>query len=627
MFSQRTLPIMILIIMMGFFLRIHDLGIVPLRGDEAFTVQSWARQPLAIALSQTATIEPHPVLTYVTFHAWGLVAGTTPFTMRLLPALVGLLGIPAIYAIGRTIGGYRPGLIAAYLFAIHPYEIWHAQDARNYAIWAGVSLVSLALGLRALKTNKSLHWLLYGTVAIIATNIFYMELLTLTAFGAYILLIYRTRWRVIRNWILAAAITTITPIASFFILQGNLVASGVYSGTTPTKLELPRLFNWFLPTLSFGETLPPNFVDVLWPFIGLILATGLIMLWFSYRRAAILLGLLGFIPFVLLSLAALRFNIFNPRYVLSVAPILTLMVAVCIWSLSTRQQIYARVLALVVAGAWVSVSGYSLVNYYTNPVYAKSRDWPALTDYLHEQTQPDDLVIQLSVDSAFGYYFHDSQKSLPLDIALPAKEKQSTDDIHQLLQQYSSQHRSVWLVGQTFPDWPNAGVVESWLNAHMQLVRSGQAADLNFWQYMNWQIKADEVQKQPLATFDDLVELVGFRAFLPPERDGSLTVWLYWRPIGRTETPLKVFVHLIGEINPATGTPLWTQDDRYPQNGQIGTTSWESGRVYRDVYALPLNNVAAGTYELRVGLYDPENNQRLLVGTVDNFLLQAIELK
>src|ERR1044071_366098 len=151
---SRMLPIMIAIIMLGFFLRLFHLTSVPLRGDEAFSVQYWAGQPLSVSLAKTATIEPHPVLTYALFRGWGLVAGYSELAMRMLPALVGLLGIPAIYAVGKRLGNRQIGLVAALLFALHPFEIWHAQDARNYAIWAGMSLVALWLGLRALDKQR-----------------------------------------------------------------------------------------------------------------------------------------------------------------------------------------------------------------------------------------------------------------------------------------------------------------------------------------------------------------------------------------------------------------------------------------------------------------------------------------
>ena len=112
-----------------------------------------------------------------------------------------------------------------------------------------------------------------------------------------------------------------------------------------------------------------------------------------------------------------------------------------------------------------------------------------------------------------------------------------------------------------------------------------------------------------------------------PDSTGSMTVWLYWKPLKTTDLPLKVFVHLLGAANPATGSPLWTQDDRFPQNGRISTQNWSSDEIYRDVYTLPMSDVTAGTYILEVGLYDPVTNIRLNVGTTDSFVLQSIDVK
>ncbi len=41
--------------------------------------------------------------------------------------------------------------------------------------------------------------------------------------------------------------------------------------------------------------------------------------------------------------------------------------------------------------------------------------------------------------------------------------------------------------------------------------------------------------------------------------------------------PLKVFAHLEGTVNPRPGSPLWTQDDHFPQDGRVSTTNWEIG--------------------------------------------------
>jgi hypothetical protein len=138
---------------------------------------------------------------------------------------------------------------------------------------------------------------------------------------------------------------------------------------------------------------------------------------------------------------------------------------------------------------------------------------------------------------------------------------------------------------------------------------------------MPWEVSEDEVRDEPLAVFGDAVELVDVRVF-QPEPTGQLTVWLYWRPIEQTETSLTGFVHLVGDINPATGTPLWSQDDHLPQQGRVLTTTWEAGELYRDVYVLPLEGVEPGQYELYAGLYDPETGQRLrMEGGADAVLI------
>ncbi len=626
---SRTLPIMIATIMVGFFLRLFHLTTVPLRGDEAFSVQYWAGQPLSDSLVNTATIEPHPLLTYALFRGWGLVAGTSELAMRILPALVGLLGIPAIYAVGKRLGSRQIGLIAALLFALHPFEIWHAQDARNYAIWAGMSLIALWLGLRALDKQRKRDWLLYALAASLAANIFYTELLTVAAFGVYILITYWGRWKTILSWGLAAAIAGGLSIASFVIFQLPLFARGGYSGSIGGALDITQLWTHFLPVLNFGEiTLPAETLNSLWPFIAIVLLVGLILLWRQHRRMALALALLALLPPILLAILSTKLDIFTPRYVLSIVPAYVLIFASLIVTLrqQTRSMI-GSLAALILVGGWLIISGISLRNYYFDPVYAKAKNWPALARYLQQNSQPSDLIIQSAADSAFGYYYHQTETTEAPDIALPETPAQPAADIQTVLEKYSQQKAAIWQVGQEFPDWPNVGVVKGWLDEHMQLVLAGQAGGLNMLQYKNWQVAPDEISQPASASFGDVAELIGYKVILPSEPAGNLTVWLYWKPLTTTATPLKVFVHLLGTANAVTGSPLWTQDDRFPQNGRISTQNWSHTSIYRDVYTLPLKDVPNAEYTLEVGFYDPTTNTRLPVDDADSYIIQSIDLK
>ncbi|MBA3871690.1 MAG: glycosyltransferase family 39 protein [Anaerolineae bacterium] len=620
---------MIVIVTVGFVLRLFHLTLVPLRGDEAFSVQYWAGQPLSVSLAKTATIEPHPLLTYAIFRGWGLIAGTSELAMRFLPALIGLLGIPAIFAIGKRLGNKQIGLVAALLFALHPFEIWHAQDVRNYAIWAGMSLIALWLGLRALDKQRNRDWLLYAVVASVAANIFYMELLTIAAFGIYVLITYWGKWKTIFLWSVAAAIAGGLSIASFVIFQLPLFMHGGYPGSVGGALNISEMWTHFLPVLNFGEiTLPLETLDGLWSVIAIVLLSGLVVLWLKQRRMALWLTLLALLPPIFLTVLSTRLSVFAPRYILSVAPAFLLIFAsLIVFLYQQKRSIIAPLGAVILLSGWLVISGASLRNYYFDPAYAKTKNWPVLAHYLQQNSQPDDVIIQSAADSAFGYYYHQNQMVEAPDVALPATPTQPTADIRTVLEKYSQQKTAIWQVGQEFSEWPNAGIVKGWLDEHMQLVLSGAPGGLNMLEYKNWQVATDEIAHTTSATFANVVNLISYKILPPSEPNGNMTVWLYWKPLTTTGTPLKVFVHLLGATNPATNSPLWTQDDRFPQNGRISSQNWSTAETYRDVYTVPMSGVPNGQYTLEVGLYDPTTNTRLKVGAADSYILQTIELK
>ena len=56
------------------------------------------------------------------------------FFLRVPSAVLGVLTVPLVYALGRTIGGARLAAVAALFFAIAPFQIRYAQEARMYAL-------------------------------------------------------------------------------------------------------------------------------------------------------------------------------------------------------------------------------------------------------------------------------------------------------------------------------------------------------------------------------------------------------------------------------------------------------------------------------------------------------------
>ncbi|MGB9873164.1 MAG: hypothetical protein ACPLYD_16095, partial [Anaerolineae bacterium] len=90
---------------------------------------------------------------------------------------------------------------------------------------------------------------------------------------------------------------------------------------------------------------------------------------------------------------------------------------------------------------------------------------------------------------------------------------------------------------------------------------------------------------------------------------------LYWRADGPVGENYVVFTHLVGEAwNPATGNPVWAQDDHEPLRGDCPTSLWLPGRLLRDRYELALpTDAPAGEYLLEVGMYRWDTGERLPV--------------
>lgn len=614
--SKRTAFILLVaFVLVGFVLRVHRLAALPFRGDEAFTAQYWAGLPLRESLANIATIEPHPVLTYALFRVWGITAGINEFTLRLLPTLFNILAIPALYATGTQLKKREIGVLAALLFAVNPYQIWHSQDARNYAIWVGLSAITLWLGLRVIHKKHRAGWLFYALAATITSFTFYFELIFLSALSGYALVSRWRNWRFIRIWGMLHGAIFIAVGASFLILQGALFQRGAYGGTIGSADPLR-----FFATLLFGETMPQTLSHILTTVIVIGSGLCLILVWRQKQRFGFL-SIMAIMPTALLGILSLKADILHPRYVLPVAGIYMLLFSSALISTVKQRPLY-RLLSVVLL-LWLAISAYSLYLYFSNPAYNKSQNWAALAGFLRNNVTAGDLVIQTAVDAAFGYYYDAPAQ----DIALPQNPLQPAEEINTVLLGASAVYDSLWAVGRTFADWPNAGVVETWLNDHMQPVRDVTVYGLPARQFMRWEVRADEITQTPLATFTNTAQLVGVRVFPAPTSDDEITIWLYWRALEKTTAPLKIFVHMVGVVNPDTGSPLWTQDDQFPQDGRISTTDWALNTVYRDVYHLARAAVVPGNYQLITGFYDPERSTRIAVNDSDHYTFSTITVE
>lgn len=149
------------------------------------------------AMGALANNPEHPPLYYLIARFWMSFFGS-PFSARVLSILLGIACLPALYWLCCELFHLSlAAWIALALFAVSPYQILLSQAAREYSLWTLMTLLSSAMLLKALRTQKSLHWLFY---ALTVTGGLYTHLFfAITAFSQGIYTAIDQQFRLTKN--------------------------------------------------------------------------------------------------------------------------------------------------------------------------------------------------------------------------------------------------------------------------------------------------------------------------------------------------------------------------------------------------------------------------------------------
>lgn len=156
---RAEILILVMVILLGAALRFYKLGEIPrvLDGDEG-----------RVGMAAQTTIMgdlANPFALWDNFGALYLQAinlclrffGPTPFALRLLPAIGGILAIPAVYLLARQIGGKQVAFIAAFLVATSHTHINFSRIA-SVAYIHGTWLVPFELYFLLSGLEKRQFW-------------------------------------------------------------------------------------------------------------------------------------------------------------------------------------------------------------------------------------------------------------------------------------------------------------------------------------------------------------------------------------------------------------------------------------------------------------------------------------
>lgn len=623
MTRRRFLPgIVLLLVLVAFALRLYRLDYQPLRGDESFGIQ-FAAHSWSWLLSNMAWLEPLPPLYYSFLHCWMQVAGQSEFTTRFLSLFFGVLTVPLIYLLGRSLGRPAAGVLAAFLMAINPFQVWHAQDVRNYTVWLALSMAALALLLRAVQEQRSRYWAGYAGMTLLSLYTQYYELFMLLFHNLFFFSLLLTKWRqreVARSSARAVLATWVVIQATLGILYGAWLVRGSaifpHYRATGESLPLWALLSRSLTALSLGDTVPEELAAAALPFLLPLVFIGLGYALQKDRFLALFLILYVIVPSLCVFVAAQVRPLFHERYLIVVAPALYLTFSHALIALRDELARW-RVVPLVIGVAFFSLSGaYSLSNHYWNPAYRKSPDWRALADHLAGETGLGDVILLNYPDPTFSYYYHGKAPSLMLPRG-PLSEETWTETA-ETLRFLSERYERIWFYPLKNVGWDSEGFVETWLNRHATLIEEQNILGFRWLIYRPLLVSLEDVQNPISVGFGDAIQLRGYEwqtglddssEDVCLESGSALRLTLYWEAADEIETSYTVFIHLIDAPD-----HIWAQRDSIPQGGDFPTEEWMAGDIIVDPHSILLpSDTPSGDYLLVVGMYDSASGQRLSV--------------
>lgn len=586
------------LLLLGFALRVVWLDAQNIWGDEAwsYTVSGW---PLADVIASDA--ETNPPLYHVLLFGMRRLLGISPFALRYLSVICGVLATAILYRTGVAVAGPRTGVWTLGVAVVSPFLVYYSQEARMYGpalVGASGSLLFFVVLFRQTRRGRQApptQWLWYGFFSLVGVLSHYHVFAMLVgqaifvagwAVGGSALV---PAWRRLRPW-LAAWVVMALLFLPWLWVHGQFLGGKVSARFEVwTVAWLGEIAGRTLTAFGVGTTV--NSAETIWavPVIALA-AVGAWMLWRDRRWPAALLVIILGVGLLFGWLVNPIMPFFYERYLLVLLPPFALLVGTGVAGFGRKHPI----LSLIPFTFVLLAAGVSLQNYFFDDAYAKG-GYGDLMATIAAQQQPGDLILLNNPlqASLYDYYAPDDAVAeiVPRDRLLA--------DAATYMAQATDGFRRVWLVEHgNSAEYDPERAVNAWL--------AEQGSFAGFTSYPGSQLSlyvlgAPQTADNPVdVTFGEQIRLTGYTLETDQVTAGQpVLLTLFWEGIRPIDRDYTVFVHVLDDAG-----RLVAQTDGQPNGGARPTSGWQPGEPVRDSYAVSLPpGLASGEYNLLIGLY------------------------
>ncbi|MDD3014580.1 MAG: glycosyltransferase family 39 protein [Candidatus Gastranaerophilales bacterium] len=161
--------LLLLIIGLGFYLRITNLNKFALIDDETYCYYL-AKQAFPIGILETIFNEDiHAPLYFFILHFWMKFFGENDIMLRFLSVIFGVLNIPVGYLIGKELLSKKTGLLIAAFISFNSLLIYYSQEVKFYSLLPLVISFSLLFLLKIMIGEEKK--LIYNYIGLTVSNL------------------------------------------------------------------------------------------------------------------------------------------------------------------------------------------------------------------------------------------------------------------------------------------------------------------------------------------------------------------------------------------------------------------------------------------------------------------------
>jgi uncharacterized membrane protein len=397
----------------------------PFKHDEAYTVAVFANQPLRDALSDYHLPNNHLFHTLLVHMVYS-VLGYLQWAVRLPSLVAGVLVVPALYLLARSLHGRTVAFIAAAAAAAMPVMIEFSTQSRGYTLLMLFSLLLFTLGIYVRRRPNLLAWALIVVVVVLGIYtipIFYFSYISFLLWlglgwlvGDIDFQAYGSRWKFI-GWGFVSGLLTV--ILTVLLYTPPVLRSGL-NNVLPYQVSDPMSYALFMQDVNvrltqFVELVMMNLPGVLLWILALGFVLSLILPVRSETVSPQMHGRVSLQIAVMVGTFGLIFGLRAPpwaRFLTFLVP-LGLMWAAAGWVgllrwLQKRLPVQWKLENALAGLVLVFVLVGSLVHFQTNPVagFDVVGYEEQVTRFLQGELQEQDFIIVAHPqDAALWYYW------------------------------------------------------------------------------------------------------------------------------------------------------------------------------------------------------------------------------